>query len=174
MHPNNHQLQNLNQVDLLDGLSTRLGDDEVRYRKVKLRPATVAMDLEAVRIAERVVRFEGKPMLLLSDAVYRIAMTMQRIERFCTSAGLDDIDSSLIDLNTMGRLTPHDLERIEQQILLMDLAENVRYGNLSTDEFDAIINGTHPQSRKTPQPTGEPDQLDERAGESRPAIGRLD
>ena len=169
--------KNLNTVTLIDGLPTTLGADTVYYKTVILRPATVAMDLRAVELSERIVYIEGKPKLLLSDEMYRVAMTMLRIERFVADgSGLGDIDHPLIDLKMMGRLSPQDLEKIEQQTALMDLAAQVRYGNITQEEFDDFFNATPNTQKKesAPQPTGEAGDVDEHADQSRPAVGRLD
>ena len=168
--------KNLNTVTLIDGLPTTLGADTVYYKTVILRPATVAMDLRAVELSERIVYIEGKPKLLLSDAMYHVALTMLRIERFTAEgSGLGDIDHSLIDLNTIARLNPRDFDRIETSIMLMDLAEAVRYGNITQEAFDATIEtSTQPNKTAAPQPAGEAGDVDEHTDQSRPAVGRLD
>ncbi|AXF86397.1 hypothetical protein DTO96_102151 [Ephemeroptericola cinctiostellae] len=162
---------------LADGYKTDIDGKQVPYTIVKLRPATVGMDLDAIRLAERVVYINGKPALMLSDAVYRIAITMLRIDRLeCTDSNVKAIGHSLMDMDMMARLTPHDLNIVEERIALYDLAEQVRYGNISQADFDAIFNPSTADAAKqtTPQPTGETGAMDEPSDQPRPFAGRLD
>lgn len=80
-------------VQLVDGLPSQIGEQKVRYRTVRLRETTVADEFAAVELAERVVSIQGKSTLLVSDELYRVAMTLRHVERF-ECAGLDPIDRS--------------------------------------------------------------------------------
>lgn len=166
-------------VELHDGIVTTINDKSVPYKRVILRPATVAMDMQAIELSERVVMISNVPTLKMSEEVYRIAMTMLRIERFeCTDASMSPIGHELIDMNTIGRLHPLDMAKIEQGILLFDMTESLRFGNITQAQFDAVFNNTaKPQQDNTPQHAGEArgaDQVAKKPRRARPVAGRLD
>lgn len=153
-------------LNLVDGLPSRVGEKKVAYRTVKLRETNVGDELAAVQLAERVVTLNGKPTLLMSDEVYRVALTMRHIERFVT-AGLDDIGQDILTIEMMGRLSKHDFDLIEERCLMIGLAAQVRYGGLSQTDFDKIMAGKKNDS--APRSEGQSDGLgktdsDDRAG----------
>ena len=82
-------------LQLIDGLKSNIGGKEVRYKTVHLRETNVGDECAAVQMAERVVNVGGKPTRLVSDEIYRIALTMRHIDKFSTS-GLDDIGLDLL------------------------------------------------------------------------------
>ena len=114
-------------VKLVDGLPSQVGEQKVRYRTVRLRETNVADEFAAVEMAERVVSIQGKPTLLVSDELYRVAMTLRHVERF-ECAGLDPIDQKLMTLDMFGQLSPLDLAKIEERCVLVDLAAQLRHG----------------------------------------------
>lgn len=168
----------LNTVTLVDGYVTHNeNNNPIVYKSVVLRPATVAMDIRAIELAERIVHLNGKSTLMMSDSMYALAMTMQRIERFKCS-GAEDIDHTLVDMSTIGKLSPHDVGLIEAQVFVMDLAEQVRYGKITQVQFDTLMAGEssddEPTDSAPPQPTGETVGVDEYTDTSRPTARRLD
>jgi len=132
--------QDIHVVQLVDGLKSVVGTQEVRYRTVRLRETNVADEYAALQMAERVVHINGKPTLLVSDELYRIALTLRHVERF-QAAGLDDITLDLLTLEMFGRLSPLDLQRIEDRVVLVDLAAHLRHGLITQAEFDAAVAG---------------------------------
>jgi phage FluMu protein gp41 len=144
--------EDLYRVTLADGLPVLREGKEIRYKIVRLRETCVADEREAVRLAERVVMVSGQPKLLMSDADFRFALTMKHIETFvCDTLS---IDGPMIDLDMMGKLSPHDVGLIESRVFLMTLAAEVRYGNLTQEAFDqAWMGSTAP--KQSPQPVGQ-------------------
>lgn len=165
-------------VELHDGYITRIGDKDVPYKRVILRPQTVAMDAKAIELSERLIMINGMPTLKMSEEIYRIAMTMLRIERFeCTDGNLDPIGHALIDLEMIGRLHPYDLIKIEQQVLVFDMVESLRFGNITQAQFDAMFNNTAPKEATAPQHEGEETgagEMGQKPRRPRPIAGRLD
>lgn len=144
---------NLFRLVLADGLPATSGDRELRYRVVHLRETNVADERAAQRQAERVVPVGGQPRLVVSDADFRFAMTVRHIAAFECDG--QRIDQALIDLDMVGRLSSHDLGLIEARIFLIELAAEVRYGNLSEADFNAILAGTKAAPTAAPQPVGQ-------------------
>jgi phage FluMu protein gp41 len=144
--------EDLYTVNLADGLPAERDGKQIRYKRVKLRETNTADERDAIRLAERVVMVGGQPKLLMSDADFRFALTMKHIERFeCDTL---TIDLPMIDLDLMGKLSPHDVGLIESRVFLMTLAAEVRYGNLTQEAFDqAWAGSTAP--KQAPQPVGQ-------------------
>lgn len=146
--------ENLFILQLTDGLPSQIGDQKVRYKTVHLRETVVADETVAVEMAERVVMHNGKPILLMSDEIYRLALNMRHIEKFAES-GLPDIEQNLLNLKMIGMLSPHDMHRIEERILLIGLAAQVRYGLMSQEAFDRIFSGEEKPEESGPRPEGQ-------------------
>lgn len=141
-------------LTLLDGLAAKLGDKEIRYQIVKLRETGVADERKAEREAERCVQVNGSWRLVVSDSTFKHVLNMLHIE----SMSCDEMTLSghLIDLDLYDRLSSRDLSRIEERIFLLSLAAEVRYGNMTQTEFEAICDGLAPAtSPQTPQPSGQ-------------------
>lgn len=169
----------VNRVVLHDGFKTEIDGKTVPYTLIKLRPATVAMDMRAIELSERLVNVGGVLTLKMSEEMYRIAMTMQRIESIeCTDANVKAIDDKLIDLKFLSKLHPMDLARIEQQILIFDLYESYRFGNISQAQFEAALCGDAEPETAAPQPAGEGETdagaLAQTAPSPVPVVTRLD
>ena len=169
----------VNQVVLHDGFKTEIEGKTVPYTIVKIRPATVALDMRAVELSERLVSIGGVPTLKMSEEMYRSAMTMLRIERIeCSDPNIKPIDHTLIDLQMMSKLHVLDMARIEQQILIYDLFEAYRFGNITQAQFDEALRGDAPQDTSAPQPTGEGQEdtgaLAQNAPSPVPVVTRLD
>ncbi|WP_211452623.1 phage tail assembly protein [Collimonas antrihumi] len=128
-------------LQLLDGLPSNVGGKPVKYKTVHLRETNVNDELTAVQLAERIKTINGKPTLLVSDDLYRTALTMRHVEKF-TCSGLDDIGQDVLDLEMFGRLTTYDLQRIEERCLVVSMAAQLRYGLITEAEFDQIFAGT--------------------------------
>ena len=181
MSPNKTEIIDPKVVILQYGLKTEIDGKEVPYTRVILRPATVAMDMQAIELSERLVMIGGIPTLKMSEEIYRIAMTMLRIERLeCTDSNVNPIDHTLIDMRLMGKLHPYDMSRIEQGILLHDMTESLRYGNITQAQFDAVFAKDQPakDTDKAPQPEGESGEavaeLAANPRAPRPTVTRLD
>ena len=69
--------QDIHVVHLVDGLSSVVCTQEVRYKVVKLREISVSDEYAALQLAERVVQVNGATKLVVSDELYRIALTMR-------------------------------------------------------------------------------------------------
>ncbi|ACH72958.1 MULTISPECIES: phage tail assembly protein [Burkholderia] len=150
--------QDIHVITLVDGLRSQVGDKEVRYRTVRLRETTVADEYVAMQLAERVVDVKGKPTLLVSDDLYRIALTMRHCERF-QCAGLDDIQLELLTLEMFGRLSPLDLARIEERCVLVDLAAQYRHGLITKDAFDSMLADSTNSESAGPRSEGQAAEL---------------
>lgn len=161
-------------LHLVDGLPTTLDGRELRYRTVRLRETNVADERQAQRLSERVVMVGGVPKLMASDADFRFALTMLHVDAFEADGLLPRLGRELIDAALMGKLSSHDLGLIEQRVFLIELAAEVRYGNMSQADFDAIVAGQHkgPALPQAPQPVGQADGLGAAAAvpESGPAL----
>lgn len=169
----------VNRVVLHDGYQTEIDGKIIPYTIVKLRPPTVAMDMTAIELSERLVNIGGVATLKMSEEMYRNAMNMLRIERLeCTDPNIPPIGHALLNLQMMGKLHPMDLARIEQQILIYDLYESYRFGNISQVQFEAALRGDDPQEIAAPQPTGEGQEnagvLAQTAPSPVPVVTRLD
>lgn len=151
--------ENLNILQLADGLPSQIGGQKVRYKTVHLRETSVADEMAAVELAERVVMHNGKPMLMMSNEIYRVAYNMRYIEKFAQS-GMDDIGQDLLNLKMMGTLSPHDMHRIEERILLIELAAQVRYGLMSQEAFDRVFSGEE-KGQPNPRSEGQTEELGE-------------
>lgn len=158
-------MDNLHKLTLVDGLPVESAGKTLRYRIVHLRETTVADERIAQRQAERVVSVAGKPTLLVSDADFRFALTARHIEAFECDG--QRIPQAVIDLELVGKLSPHDLGLIEQHIFLIELAAEVRYGNISQADFEAIASGQRQPDGGAPQPGGQTARVGQPAAEPR-------
>jgi phage FluMu protein gp41 len=161
---------NLFTLTLTDGLRTTRDGRELRYRVAHLRETNVGDERLAQRLAERVVLVNGVHKLLVSEADFRHALTMRHIEALeCDS---QRISQEAIDLGMLDKLSSHDLELIEKRIFLIELAAEVRYGNLSQADFEAIAAGQQKPPQQAPQPVGQAAGLGSTADqpESGPAL----
>jgi phage FluMu protein gp41 len=146
-------------LQLVDGLKSQVGDKKVAYKTVILRETGVGDELAAVALAERLLYVGGKPTLILSDEIYRVALTMRHIEKFvCT--GLDDIGQDVLNLEMIGRLSSFDMQRIEERCLVIGLAAQVRYGLITEAEFNSMLNGeATPEQAIAPRSEGQTEKL---------------
>lgn len=158
----NHSIHTLT---IADGLRVQSAGKDICYRIVHLRETTVADERIAQRQAERVVSVAGKPTLLVSDADFRFALTARHIEAFECDG--QRIPQAVIDLELVGRLSTHDLGLIEQRIFLIELAAEVRYGNISQADFEAIASGQSQPNGGAPQPGGQTARVGQPAAEPR-------
>lgn len=147
------QPDDLFSLTLVDGLAAERDGKTIKYRQLRLRETCVADERKAQRMAERVVPVAGVPRLLVSDNDFRYAMTMLHIEYFECDG--QRIDQTVLDLDLMGKLSSHDLGLIEQRVFLVELAAEVRYGNMSQADFDLIVQGTKPLPADAPQRVGQ-------------------
>ena len=167
-------------IELHDGFSTTIDGKSVPYKIVILRPQTVAMDMQAIELAERLVMVNGVSTLKMSEEAYRIAMTMLRIERFeCTDASIPPYQTHDINMQMVGRLHPYDLVKIEQQVFLFDMVESLRFGNITQAQFDAAFSNDKamPKADQAPQHAGEAagtEQMATKPRPPRPLAGRID
>lgn len=146
-------IDDLHTLVLVDGLPLEQAGKTLRYRTLRLRETNVGDERAAVRMAERMVTVNGKASLVVSEADFRYAMTL----RHCESWQCDGqtLSQALLDIETFGKLSTHDLGLIEQRIFLLTLAAQVRYGALSQEEFEHILGGQAPQGVASPQPMGQ-------------------
>lgn len=152
-----HSIEDLFKLTLVDGIGVERDGKTLRYREVRLRETTVADERAANRMAERIVTVGGTPKLLVSDADFRYALTLRHID----AIGCDGLTLAgpLLDLELFGKLSSHDLGLIEQRVFLITMAAEVRYGNLSQQEFDRIAAGDGMPAASAPQPAGQAAEL---------------
>lgn len=150
-------IDDLYRLTLVDGIAVERDGKTLRYRVVHLRETTVADERAATRMAERVVMVAGAPKLLVSEADFRYALTLRHIERLeCDGLVLQ---GPVLDLDLLGKLSPHDLGLIEERVFLITMSAEVRYGLLSQADFDALLAGTQPKAPVAPQPLGQAAEL---------------
>jgi phage FluMu protein gp41 len=146
-------MENLFKLTLADGLQVDKAGAKVCYRTVYLRETSVGDERAAQRLAERVVPVNGTPRLVVSDAEFRHAMTMRHIEAFECDG--QRIGQGLVDMEMLDKLSSHDLGLIEQRVFLIEMAAEVRYGNMSQADLDALLSGAKAQPQQAPQPVGQ-------------------
>lgn len=148
-------IDDLYTLTLVDGLPTASEGKTIKYQIVKLRETTVADERIAQRLAERVMLVGGMHKLLVSDADFQFGMTVRHIEAFVCDG--QKIPQPMIDMELVGKLSSHDLGLIEQRVFLISLAAEVRYGNITQDEFDRIVSGGAPAQagQSSPQREGQ-------------------
>lgn len=159
-------------LQLVDGLKSNVGGKDVFYKSVKLRETTVDDELIAVELAERVVYLNGKPTLLLSDDIYRVALTMRHVEKF-TASGIDDIGQDVLNLDMFRRLSKFDMQRIEERCLLVGLAAQVRYGLIKAEDFDRMLAGDDAEQSSLPRSEGQAEELGGAGDEHQPGPSML-
>ena len=168
--PQHHtpDIESLATLQLVDGLPAEMGGKIIKYRTVRLRETTVADERAAVRMAERVVQIGGLHKLLASEGDFRYALTYRHIDWLeCDGHKLHQAS---MDLELASKLSPHDWGLIENRVMLLELAAQVRYGLLSAEQFDFLANGGQlPQSNEaaaSPQPLGQTPELGAQAAGS--------
>ncbi len=158
-------------LTLADGLPAEVGGKTIKYRTVRLRETSVADERIAARMAERVMTVGGVPKLLVSESDFRYAMTMRHCEYFeCDGTKLP---LAVLDLDTFGKLSPYDLQLLEERVVLVTLAAQLRYGVITQADFDQFAAGRIPAgSNASPQPVGQAADVGSNAGlpESGPAL----
>ncbi len=166
-----HDLQTLQLVDGLPAQTMSNGQRvDIRYKTVTLRETNVADERKACQLAERVMMVGNAPKLLVSEAENRLAMTMLHCASF--HCGSMEIDQSVMNLDTFGKLSSHDLALIEERVFLIELAAQVRYGAITQESFDellAVRHGKPSTDIQTPQPVGQTPIVGGLAPESDPA-----
>lgn len=147
-------IEDLFRLTLADGLPATSEGKTIRYMVVRLRETGVAHERAALKQAERVVMIGGQPRLLVSDAEFKLALTVQHIE--CFECDGQRLSAAVIDLDLVGKLSTHDMALIEQRVFLLTLAAEVRYGNFTQADFDEIVAGRAPAGKlESPQPVGQ-------------------
>lgn len=145
----------LMRLTLADGIPATVEGREIRYRVAHLREINVADERRATRLAERVMLVGGQPKLMVSEADKHYAMTMLHIDALeCDGQRMS---GALIDLELFGKLSSHDLGLLEQRVFLINMAAELRYGNITQEQFDALMGGEVPAALKgpAPQPVGQ-------------------
>ena len=151
-------IDNLFTLLLVDGLPVQRDGKTIHYRLVHLRETTVADERLANRLAERVMVVGGAPKLMTSESDFRYALTMRHIQAFECDG--QRIGQEVIDLDLIGKLSSHDLGLIEGRVFLITMAAEVRYGNLSEAEFNAVLaDQQQPAGPVSPQPGGQAAEL---------------
>lgn len=160
-------------LTLADGLPVEREGKTIRYRTVHLRETSVADERAAQRLAERVMLVAGAPRLMVSESDFRYALTMRHIEAFECDG--QRIGQTVIDLDLLGKLSSHDLGLIEQRVFLITVAAEVRYGNMSQADFDAVMAGQAARAVATapPQPVGQVAGLGQHAAQPGPGPALL-
>jgi phage FluMu protein gp41 len=166
------RIDDLFKLILADGLSVESAGKTIRYQCVTLRETNVADERRAEALSERAMNVNGGWKLLVSESNFKHALNMMHIASFhCDELS---IPQPLIDLAMYDKLSSRDLQLIEERIFLLTLASEVRYGNMTQADFEAIAAGLAPVKAvaASPQPSGQTAgvaSLDERA-ESGPAL----
>lgn len=138
---------------LVDGLGATTDQKTIHYRTVRLRETTVGDERTAARLSERAVPVGGSIRLLSSESDFRYAMTLMHIEQFECDGQI--IPRGVLDLGMLDKLSPHDLQLIEQRVFLIGLAAELRYGTITQEQFDALADGRGPKGPAAPQPNGQ-------------------
>lgn len=148
------RIDDLFTLTLADGLPATMGGKEIRYKVVKLRETSVADERKAEQLAERPVEVNGKWRLLVSDSTFKHVLNMLHIGALiCDEV---TIQGALIDLDLYDRLSHRDLAMLEERVFLISLSSEVRYGNMTEEEFEAICDGLAPvAAAQSPQPSGQ-------------------
>lgn len=163
-------IDDLFQLTLVDGLPVESQGRTLRYKAVRLRETCVADERIAEREAERLVMVGGVHKLVVSDSAFRFAMTVQHIDRFGDGATV--IARPVVDAELVGKLSSHDLSLIEKRVFLITLAAEVRYGNMSQAEFDAVMAGTA-AAQQAPQPAGQAADVGQGPADAQPGPALL-
>ena len=152
-----YRIDDLFKLTLMDGLKTTAGGAEIRYQVVTLRETSVADERKAERESERAVNVNGAWKLLVSESNFKHVLNMLHID----SLRCDDqvLPKEVIDLDLYDRLSPRDLKAIEERVFLITLSSEVRYGNMTQQEFDLIAAGLAPVQPHSPQPSGQAPEL---------------
>ncbi len=159
------RIDDLFKLTLADGLQTESGGKELRYKLVKLRETTVADERRAERESERAVNVNGAWKLLVSESTFKHVLNMLHIEEFVCDG--QAIPQAMIDIDLYDRLSSRDLKAIEERIFLITLSSEVRYGNMTEQEFDAIAMGLAPaMPAQSPQSSGQTPDLGAPADQS--------
>lgn len=147
-------IDDLYRLTLVDGLPATVDGKPIRYRVVTLRETTVADERWAEAQAERVMVVGGQTKLMVSEGTFRFALTVRHIESLHCDGQV--IPQAAIDLDLAGRLSSHDLGLIEARVFLITLAAEVRYGNMTEADFQAVMAGSEPAGgTPAPQRTGQ-------------------
>lgn len=146
-------IDDLFRLVLVDGIPVQSDGKTLRYREVRLRETNVNDERAAQRMAERVVNVGGKPTLLVSESDFRYALTMRHVESLhCDGLVLHQ---ATLDLDLFGRLSSHDLGLIEARVFLITMAAELRYGNITQADFDAVMAGETKPGPQAPQRGGQ-------------------
>lgn len=168
-------MTDLFRLTLADGLKATADGHELRYKTVLLRETNVGDERAAQRLAERLVHVGGVPKLVVSDADFRFALTMRHIEAFECDG--QSIPLAALKPEMLDKLSTHDLGLIEQRIVVIDLAAEVRYGNLSQADFEALVSGVRREPaaapHSTPQRGGQVEAVGPRGSEPEPGPALL-
>ena len=165
------RIDNLYRLTLADGLPVEAGGKTIRYQVVRLRDTTVADERQAEALSERAMLVNGSYKLLVSESNFKHVLNMLHIDAFVCDGV--EIPRAVIDLALYDKLSPRDLELLEQRIFLLTLAAEVRYGNMAQEEFEQIMAGLAPKvAVPPPQPSGQAARLGAHAQrpESGPAL----
>lgn len=144
----------LHKLVLTDGVQLERDGKRVPYRTVHLRETTVGDERAALRMAERAVLVQGEYKLLVSDADFRYAMTLRHIDALeCDGTRLPQ---AMLGMDVLDRMSPHDLQLIEQRIFLIEMAAQLRYGVITQEQFYAIMGDQQqPREASAPKPAGQ-------------------
>jgi phage FluMu protein gp41 len=145
-------LDDLYALRLVEGLPAERDGKTIRYKLIRLRETNVTDERLATRQAERVVPVSGKPTLLVSDADFRLALTARHCDKWVCD-GIGELGQDAVDLDVFGKLNPYDLARIEDRVLLINLAAQLRHGLISFEDVHAYLGGK--TEGKAPQPLGQ-------------------
>lgn len=151
-------IDDLFKLTLHDGLPVQSEGRTIRYKGVKLRETCVADERYAEREAERLVQVAGAYKMVVSDSAFSFGMTVRHIDAFVCHDTQPPMEIPLlaIDAKLVEKLSSHDLGLIERRIFLITLAAQVRYGNMTQQEFDAVLaGGKVPGEPSSPQPAGQ-------------------
>lgn len=144
--------EHLFSLTLADGLPVLREGKAIRYKQVILRETGVADERIAVRLAERVLHINGLPQILLSKEEFKLAMSMRHCDKF-VCPGVGELGQDVMELDIFDKLSSHDLQLIEDRVLLIELAAQVRYGLMTEQQYHQFVAGKGPVS--APQPEGQ-------------------
>ena len=164
---------NIHRLILIDGLATSINKQDIIYKEVILRETTVADERKAAEGSERAVRLpDGTWRLLSSDDLYAQHMALQSIVAFKAS-GVEDLDQHVLDIDMLGKLSVYDMQAIQNRMLLIESAAQLRHGLITEQQFSDLQQGILSEDDEPPSPERQAEELEHADSQSVAAVERI-
>lgn len=145
------EVRKLYTLELKDGIKVTQGTTEVVLRTVRFRDISYTDETVATAAAERLVHIQGVPQLLLSNAAFKTALNFQYIESIGGPALT--LGRGEFTMEMVGRIHPLEWQVIESRVYVLELAAQLRYGQIDPAQFKRWLAGEMPA--QAPQPVGQ-------------------